>query len=322
MAFPNSTYTDIVTTTLARRSPKIADAVTKNNGLLFRLKEKGRVRPAPGGRTLVEPVAFAENGNAQAYSGGEQIAVQGADVISAAEFNWKQYACAVTINGLEGEIQNSGEDAVFNLLDERIGVAESTMMNLICDGCYSDGTGYGSKEIGGLDLLVPVDPTTGTVGGIDRSNAANAFMRSVVNTVTISESNVIDEMNETWAQIVRGNEHPDLIMAGRTFWTFFVSALQTNQRFSDPKLAESGFTTLKYMNADVILDGGIGGFATATDAYFLNSKYLSFRPHTKRNMVPLEKRAPVNQDMEVEILAWAGNMTLSFGKPHARIVGA
>ena len=46
-------------------------------------------------------------------------------------------------------------------------------------------------------------------------------------------------------------------------------------------------------------------------AYFINSKYIKWRPHSARNMVPLSpnRRYAVNQDAEVAILAWAGNLT-------------
>lgn len=67
------------------------------------------------------------------------------------------------------------------------------------------------------------------------------------------------------------------------------------------------------MDADCMLDGGIGGFAPAKTAYFLNTKYIFWRPHASRNMVPLSpnKRYSTNQDAEVSILAWAGNLTCS-----------
>jgi hypothetical protein len=67
------------------------------------------------------------------------------------------------------------------------------------------------------------------------------------------------------------------------------------------------------MDADMVLDGGIGGFCPAGTAFFLNTKYLHFRPHSARNFVPLSpnKRYSINQDAEVQILAWAGNMTSS-----------
>jgi len=74
-----------------------------------------------------------------------------------------------------------------------------------------------------------------------------------------------------------------------------------------------GFPTLKYMDADVVLDGGIGGFCPPSTGFFLNTKYLFLRPHSSRNMVPLSpnRRYAINQDAEVQILAWAGNLTTS-----------
>jgi hypothetical protein len=67
------------------------------------------------------------------------------------------------------------------------------------------------------------------------------------------------------------------------------------------------------MQADVVLDGGIGGYAPVSTAYFLNTKYIHFRPHRDRNFVALDpsKRYSVNQDAVVQLLAWAGNLTMS-----------
>ena len=60
---------------------------------------------------------------------------------------------------------------------------------------------------------------------------------------------------------------------------------------------------VKFMDADVVLDGGIGGFATTKTAYFLNTKYMHFRPHRDRNMVPLSpnRRVSINQDADVSL---------------------
>jgi hypothetical protein len=62
-----------------------------------------------------------------------------------------------------------------------------------------------------------------------------------------------------------------------------------------------------------VLDGGLGGNAPATTAYFLNTKYIFFRPHRDRNFVALDpgKRYSINQDAVTQILAFAGNLTTS-----------
>jgi hypothetical protein len=71
----------------------------------------------------------------------------------------------------------------------------------------------------------------------------------------------------------------------------------------------------------VVLDGGIGGFADGGTGYFLNTDYIHYRPHANRNMVPLSpnRRYATNQDAEVQILAWAGNLTCSGAQFQGRL---
>jgi hypothetical protein len=205
-------------------------------------------------------------------------------------------------------------------MDGRIQVAESSMANLICGGLYSDGTAAAGKQIDGLEAAVPVDPTATPYGGIDGS--AYSFWRNA-----ISANNAADGLDPTkiqglwnllWASLVRGQDRPDLIMADTTVWNAYIESLQAQQRFTNTNTADAGFASVKFMDADVVLDGGIyngnlGSGAPSGTAFFLNSDYLHYRPHAKRNMVPLspDRRYAVNQDAEVQIMAWAGNMTCS-----------
>jgi hypothetical protein len=62
----------------------------------------------------------------------------------------------------------------------------------------------------------------------------------------------------------------------------------------------------------VFLDGGIGGSIPTNTMYFINSKYMFFRPHKDRNFVPIGgDRQSVNQDATVKLIGWAGAMTCS-----------
>lgn len=320
MSFPN--VSDIVATTIENRSGEIADNVTKNNAFLAWLKESGNVRSVSGGSIIYEELSFSANGNAGWYSGYDLLPVAAQDVISAAQFNLAQAACPVTISGLE-QLKNMGKQEIIDLMAARLKVAEASMMNLLAAGVYSDGTGAGGKQVVGLDAAVPVTPTTGTYGGIDR--ATWTVWRSQVSSPgVITAANVQGYMNTMWAGLVRGSDRPNMILMDTTFWSYYISSLQALQRFTDPVKATLGFPTLKFMDADVVLDGGLGGFATSKTAYFLNTKYLFFRPHSARNMVPLNpnRRYAVNQDAEVAILAWAGNMTSSGPQFQGRLIGS
>ena len=314
MAFPN--ISDILATTIESRTRKIADNVTKNNALLMKLEMRGNIKTFSGGSKILQELSFAENTNAGWYSGYDILPVGISDVISAAEYNIKQAAVPVVMSGLE-MLQNAGRERMIDLMESRLTVAESTLANLISGGLYSDGTGAGGKEIDGLDAAVPADPTTGTYGGIDR--ATWTFWRNQVGTATAAT--VQADMNALWAKLVRGTDRPDLIMVDNAVWSEYMASLQAQQRFTSPETGNLGFPTIKFMDADVVLDGGIGGFCPAGTAFFLNTNYIHYRPHSARNMVPLSpnRRYSTNQDAEVQILAWAGNLTTSGAQFQGRL---
>ena len=327
MAFANPNYTDIMATTIESRTRQIADNVTDNNAVLKRMSQRDRIKTVSGGVKILEELSFAENSNTGWYSGYDILPVGVSDVISAAEYDWKQAAAPVVISGLE-QLQNSGKERMIDLMDGRMTVAESTMANLIAEGLYSDGTAAGGKQLTGLDAAISTTPAVGAYGGIDP--AVFAFWQNVYETGTTAVGGVVDPtnvqqaFNVVWAQLVRGMDRPDLIMVDSVMWATYTQSLQALQRFASPETGALGFPTLKYMDADVVLDGGIGGNCPANTAFFINSKYLCYRPHTNRNMVPLSpnKRYATNQDAEVQIIGWAGNMTTSGRQFQGRLNGA
>jgi hypothetical protein len=313
MVSPN--LSEMVTTTLRNRTGQLADNMLDNNALLNRLKKRGKVKTVSGGRSIVQELEYADNSTFKRYSGYETLNIAPSDVFTAAEFDYKQAAVAISISGLE-ELQNSGEDAIIDLLASRITNAEKTMMNGIAADIYSDGTADGGKQIGGLQLLVSKTPTSGTVGGINRATWSFWQNKATVSGTAATAANIQERMNTMALSLVRGTDKPDLIVADGNYYGFYLSSLQAIQRITDPELAGAGFTSLKYYGhggaADVILDGGVGGNCPTNTMYFLNTDYIHFRPHAQRNFTPIgDERYAVNQDAMVKLIGFAGNMTLS-----------
>jgi len=297
---------EIVATTLRNRSGKLADNVLNHNALFARLNKKGNVRPADGGREIVEELEYAENGTAAWYSGYEVLDTTPQEVFDAATFDWKQLSGTVTISGLE-EIKNSGKERVINLMKSRIKNLEKTLTNTAATAIYADGTGSSGKELGGLQLLVQDDPTSSTsVGGINQSTYS-FWQNQYSAAAATSSGNVLSRMNSMWLSCIRGTDKPDLIPCGSGMYTNFEGALQQYQRFSDAKMAEAGFESIKYKTADVVYDDQ----CATTRMYFLNTDYLFLRPHSQRQFVPLDERDSINQDAVVIPVVWAGNMTCS-----------
>lgn len=312
MASPN--LSEAVTMTLRNRSKKLADNVSDNTALLQRLKQKGNNRPVSGGRNIVQELEYAENSTYKRYSGYETLDISPSDIATAAEYEFKQAAVSVSISGLE-QLQNSGKEQMIDLLESRIKNAERTMTNNISSDVYSDGTSDSGKQIGGLQLLVPDDPTSGTAGGINR--ATYSFWRSQVydfsdESVTPGNDTIQTAMNTLYLSCCRNNDKPDLIVADNTYFRYYWESLQANQRFMSSDMAAAGFDSLKFMSADVVFDGGQGGDCPSSHMYFLNTNYIHFRPHIDRNFVPMEPdRFATNQDAMVKLIGFAGNMAAS-----------
>lgn len=313
MASPN--LSEIVTTTLRNRTGKLADNMSKNNMLLKRMKMRGSIDPVDGGRTIVQELEYAENATYTRYAGYEVLNIQPSDVFTAAEYDWKQASVAVTISGLEGDVQNVGENAIIKLLSSRIKNAEKTGANNMSIDMYSNGTADSGKQVGGLQLLVADTPTSGVVGGIDR--AQWTFWRNIsFSGVTdggaaVSSANIQSYMNQVYLRTSRGNDHPDLWLADNSYFNFYWTSLQAIQRITNTDLGEVGFTNLKYMNSDVVFDGGQGGGCPSNHMYALNTDYIKYRPSSTRDWVPLENVQSINQDAMVQLMVWAGNMTVS-----------
>lgn len=316
MSFANSDISDLIATTIENRSGVVADNVSDNNALLARLRARGRQKPISGGTYIMQELSFADNGTAMYYSGGEVLNISAQDVISGARFDIKQAAVAVTITGLE-QLQNAGEEQFIDLLDARVEVAEDSLKNLVSSGIYSDGTGTGGKQITGLQAIVADAPTSGTVGGINRATWSfwqnQTFDATSAGGASTSSTNIQSYWNTLYARTSRGSDVVDLIPVDNFYWGYYMNSLQAQQRFTgDAKMADLGFLTVKFMNADVVLDGGIGGNVPSKHAYFLNTKYLFYRPHRNRNFSAiLGDRWSTNQDAIVRLMGWAGNMSAS-----------
>jgi hypothetical protein len=160
------------------------------------------------------------------------------------------------MSGLE-EVQNSGKQAIHNLIKSRIQVAEKTMQNKVGEALFYSNTEHNGKAIGGLQHLVADLPTSGVVGGINRATDAwwsNQYYDFSALSVTASSTTIQHAMNLTYLNCVRGTDAPDLIVAGRNYFTYYEESLQPQQRFTQANTADGGFQSYKYKGADVIYD--------------------------------------------------------------------
>lgn len=313
MASPNSTFTELVTTTFRKHRKDIKDNVSKNNALYRRMMAKGMTRNEDGGLSIVEPLDYAANSTYLRYSGYDVLNVSASDVLSAAEFQWRQVAINVTASGQELRL-NSGESKIISLVKSRIKNAQRTFKNNFSGDIYGDGTL--PNQINGLQALV-ADAGTGTVGGIDSSTWT--FWQNKVQSaaaplqgggaIVVSATTMESLMLPLWLALTRGDDQPDLIVMDNNYYTFFEASQTSLKRYTGSDSASGGFVSLKYKKADVIFDGGSG--IPANHAYFLNTDYINMVQHPDADLTVMDQMQPYNQDAVVIPILWMGNMTIS-----------
>jgi hypothetical protein len=310
----NPNFNNIVTTTIDSRTRALADNITNNSALLRRLRRRGNARPVSGGRQIVQEIDFAATSNTGWYSGLGTLTTVAFEHATAAEFPIREAYASMIVSGLE-MAQNRGREQMIDLVEARVTNMERALMNLLNTGVYSDGSGGGGTQLGGLALLVPL-VNTNTVGGINRNTATwwrNLAQRSSVNYGgAATAATILNHMGRTFNAVTRGTDVPDLIPSDGIAYQLFLDAMSDRQTIIDTEMAEAGFVTAKFRNADVVMDSGVGGAIGANTMYFLNSDYIFYRPMSGMDVYRVgADREPTNQDAMIRIIGWKGNMTLS-----------
>ena len=311
MASPNSTFTELVSTTFRKHRKEIKDNISNRNALYKYIMKKGNYRSEDGGLTIATPLDYAENATYQRYSDWDTLNIQASDVISSAEYQWRQIAINVVASGRELRI-NSGESRIINLAKARIKNAKRTFANNFSGDLYSDGTA--TNQINGLQAIISDSPATGTVGGINAANFSfwqNQEFDASDNSVTVSATTIENScMLPLWLGLDRGpDDQPDLIVMDNTYYQYFETSQVSIKRYTTSESANGGFSTLKYKGADVLFDGNSG--IPSTRAYFINTEYLGLCVHRDADMEIMEEQRPINQDGVVIPILWMGNLTCS-----------
>jgi hypothetical protein len=313
----NPNYTSLISSTLdAFMKDKLTSSVIGNNALLKTLQNKGKIVHETGGKSFVENIAYASNTTVQFQDPTDLLDTTPQEEFTSAVFSQKMLTGTETISQKE-LLQNRGKAQIFNLLEGKRKNLLDSLKNAVGSALFGDGTGSSGLTIGGLQLLVADDPTTGTVGGIDRST--NTFWRNQVYDFSTSASgnasatNIQAGMNSLYLSCqVQEGAFPDLILADRNYFTFFENSLQQIQRITTTGEGKLGFEQLAYKSSQVVYDPS----CPENHMYFLNTDYVKFQHLTDSLFDKGETQRPINQLYYVTPVYMYGNLTISSARVH------
>ena len=295
------TYDQISAITEKKFIPKMVDNIFNVNALLKKLKAKEK--PQSGGDKVIVPLEYAQATAAGWYQGAETVDTTDNEVITAAEFEWKQLYANISITRRD-ELRNSGDAAKINFVMSKVKNAEKTIRDTLNTALFNDGSN--SKHIQGLRLAVN---TTGTYGGIDHGSYSwwNSQVDSTTTVLTLSA------MQGLYGDAGEGSEYPNLLMSDQDMFDRYWNLLQPQQRFADEGMAKGGFKSLLFNGQPYVVDAA----SPANHLWMLNLDYLDCYPHKDENFRFEKFIKPVNQNVKLAKIYWMGIVASSNNRRHA-----
>jgi len=288
--------------------PTVVDNIYKASPILARLREKADVQD--GGSKIVQPVRYSK-GTSGSYSGFTQFNINPVDQHTAAEFDWKQYFANITITG-EEEAKINGDNAVVRLVEQKVADAEKDLREDLSNGIYNDPT---SEDTIGLDGFKHMINNTGIYGGIDRATDT-WWVPGLVDTNPHEASGLEDPTSADYLpKLIRAgikattvnNEKPSLIVTDPDTFDILADILDEKQRFTDPKLADLGFESIRVTGVLVVPDS----LCPANHIFFLNEEYVKLIEHSNKRFTMSPFVKPADRDGQVAQIFWMGNLVAS-----------
>ena len=304
---------------------------------------------------VVEQIRYQNDSNFQSFFGSSQVTYNRKRTLNQAKYTWGAFHDGFGLD--EDELAQNGismtEDKsatptgdekvqLTNLLEEnmetlKLGFQDGLDLMLHRDGTQSE------LDIPGIDALVSLTPSSGTVGGIA---ASNAYWQNYADlTAGASGNDVLEAMEKAWRACIRyGGSAPDFIIAGSDYIDAYRVAAGSPGGAIQRQVIVGGSTGNKQATT---LDGSVGsGVKTglyfkgieivwdpmferldaldsptttwASRCYFLNTKFLKLRPIKGQWMV--SRRPPRVYDRYVHYFALTARAALTTGKRNAHAV--
>lgn len=312
-----------LTAAMAYRTREIQDLVFNSDPVTRILRERGLFKPFTGPEIRVPLTIDKLEG--QWFTGYDKLNNEPKEILNSAVFTPKNLAVGFSLSGTELR-GNEGRERVIDLFEAYMDNAENSMRDEWEIALHGDGTGSGGRAMIGLGGALPIIPTTGVYGGIDRA-AHPIWQPSVFNAATDFTGIGVTGWDSTTArkiinQIVslrsKGGRYPKLWIADINAYQAIDAATVAIQRVTRDA---NGFGVGP---APLIIDTpagpvsvycatGVGTVMPANTIYFIDPEGMEVRYMANYNMVPLfpgDGAMPINQDAHAQYLLWVGELIL------------
>lgn len=306
----------------AKIGKKPTDNVFNSRALFFAFGEDGFKEEVDGGRLFERSVEYAENTTHAMQGEMDTIDTTRIQVFDAARFNQKIAAGSVVYSELE-KLRAQAGNQKFDLLAAKLQNSKNSHIALLNRQCW--GTGLGGNDIDGLQKLISITPTVGTVGGINGANFSFWRNRQTSGAATATAFDNVQAAFRTVHNLCSlggVDKKPKAICSDRASFEGFESTMTQLARYSKDDRKKAGDPA--FMN-EAFMYKGVPYFydedAPSGEARFLNPEFLKFNYLAGGWMKMYPAVDPANQLSNVHKLATFGNLTVS-ARRHLGVVSA
>jgi hypothetical protein len=311
----------VLNSTLTRSRKKLIMASIKSNALMAWAFATKRVEFENGGHEITNPLTLGRNPNISSYEYYDEQPIAQTNEFDTVTYNWSRVGGSVVISDQE-EDENQGEAAIFKLMKAKMDVLEESIKEKFSEYLYASGAGTDPQ---GLALLIPDDPTTGTVGNINRANETQWRTSAYDFNGNLDSTNIEEAFDDILMDLTLKGDKPDVILTGRNLYRHYRTAVRDKvvinmgESNSGKKMMDLGFSGVQHQAIPMMYDED----CPVNKCYFINSKFLRLHILKHVNMKIKELVSPWTIDAQGRRVVWQGQwcMWKSF-RTHAVLINS
>lgn len=307
-----ATLDTVLNAMLTRSRGKLIMASAISGTVSTYLHAKKRVVVEDGGPEITNPIITGLNPNVTSMQYYDQVPVDQTNEFSTVQYYMSRVVGSLIISDQE-EDENQGRAAIFKILKGKIMALDESIKRQFATYHTSVGTG---TDPNGLGNLIPSDPTSGTVGGINLATESQWRTSSYDFDGTLTPENIeeafddIIEIDLNRSSDGQNSPQPTVVFAGRNIYRMHKAAARDKTTIA---LSETGFGK-KLINLGIkgTTHGGVpvlfDEYLGANEAYFVNDAYLTLHVLRGVNMRIKQLVAPWDMDATGRRVVWEGQL--------------
>lgn len=327
-------YQQVLTAALAFRQKEIQDLVFASTPVSAILRERGMFKSFTGPEIRVPLTIDRLEG--QWFTGYDKLNNEPKEILNSALFTPKNLAVGFSLSGTELR-GNEGRTQVIDLYEAYLDNAQDSMRDEWEISLHGSGTGTGGREMVGFGGALPIIPTAGVYGGIDRA-LHTIWQPSVFDAATDFTALGATGWDSTTARAIvenvtarrsKGRRYPSIWIADLNSYQALSASMVAIQRITrdgggEPTLGFNGLEVATPVgNVTFYCATGVGSVMPANTCYFIDPEGLEVRFMSDYNMVPLfpgQGAMPINQDAYAQYLLWVGELILRNPRFSGRLI--